>query len=94
MPILGTKPNPIQIAVSLIAKLPKGGREWFYAISILGIVLLQGPEKRSQPTTKSERKVAFQGNNLRPVWCHVPSPTDARAVSNGRSKVHLLFAIV
>ena len=32
MPILGTKPNPIQIAVSLIAKLPKGGREWFYAI--------------------------------------------------------------
>jgi len=62
----------------------------FYAISILGIVLLQGPEKRSQPTTKSERKVAFQGNNLRPVWCHVPSPTDARAVSNGRSKVHLI----
>jgi len=33
MPILGTKPNPIPIAaVSLIAKLPKGGREWFYAI--------------------------------------------------------------
>ena len=32
MPILGTKPNPIQIAVSLIAKRPKGGREWFYAI--------------------------------------------------------------
>ena len=37
-------PTQSNIAVSMIARRPKGGREWFYANSILGIVLLQGPE--------------------------------------------------
>ena len=40
MPILGTTSQPNPIAVSLTARRPKGGWEWFYAISILGIVLL------------------------------------------------------
>ena len=77
MPILGTTSQPIPIAVSLTARRLKGGREWFYSILILGIVLLQGPEKRSQPTTKSKRSSRqFPSSMPRPVYAECSTDDD------------------